>query len=69
TLVKIWAEVLEISKSELSITANFFDLGGHSLSLFSMVSMTNKNGIKLTIGDVRKNQSIESLAKYLSSKN
>jgi len=38
TLVTIWTELLQHEKTELSVTANFFMLGGHSLSAMRLVA-------------------------------
>ncbi|NOQ28303.1 MAG: amino acid adenylation domain-containing protein, partial [Bacteroidales bacterium] len=41
-LVKIWSEVLNLSPEKISINADFFAIGGHSLKAMSLVSKINK---------------------------
>jgi acyl-CoA synthetase (AMP-forming)/AMP-acid ligase II/acyl carrier protein len=41
-LVEIWSEVLNIPSGEISVTANFFALGGHSLKAMVLISKINK---------------------------
>lgn len=37
-LLQIWSELLKVDKSAISVTDNFFDLGGHSLLVVRMVA-------------------------------
>jgi amino acid adenylation domain-containing protein len=37
-LVEIWSEVLHISKNEISVNTNFFNIGGHSLKASLLVN-------------------------------
>ncbi|MCP5048939.1 MAG: amino acid adenylation domain-containing protein, partial [bacterium] len=49
-LVKIWAEVLGLEKEAISIDANFFQLGGHSLKLTLMTAKVHKElSVKLPL--------------------
>ena len=38
-LVTIWAELLHLPEQRISINANFFDLGGHSLLLINFITL------------------------------
>ncbi|WP_367865339.1 amino acid adenylation domain-containing protein [Pedobacter sp. WC2423] len=40
-LVRIWAEVLNADPSKISVNANFFDIGGHSVSMIMLNKMIN----------------------------
>ncbi len=60
-LLTIWQEVLQLNT--ISITNNFFDLGGHSLKAIQLLSKINqKNNIALTINDILQYSTIEKLA-------
>ncbi len=39
---KVWAEVLDITAEQISISTSFFDIGGHSLNANAMVNKLNK---------------------------
>jgi acyl carrier protein len=41
-LVAIWSEVLNIPEKEISITSNFFTLGGHSLNIMVLLNKIHK---------------------------
>jgi amino acid adenylation domain-containing protein len=41
-LVETWAQVLGLDKDQISVTANFFDLGGHSLRATEVVYRVRK---------------------------
>ncbi|MCX6584832.1 MAG: amino acid adenylation domain-containing protein [Candidatus Aminicenantes bacterium] len=41
-IAAIWSEVLGIGKSKISIDADFFDLGGHSLKVVLMIAKIHK---------------------------
>jgi len=40
-IVEIWAEVLETDASKIGIDQNFFDIGGNSIRVASMVNKVN----------------------------
>ncbi|WMO16861.1 phosphopantetheine-binding protein [Pseudoalteromonas piscicida] len=62
-LVEIWSELLGTEASELSVTASFFNVGGHSLSSIRMVSLIEQRlGIKPTLEQVFAHSSIRALA-------
>jgi acyl carrier protein len=41
-LVDVWSDVLKIEKGKISVTADFFKLGGHSLNAMVLVSRVEK---------------------------
>ncbi|MGB8192325.1 MAG: non-ribosomal peptide synthase/polyketide synthase, partial [Chitinophagaceae bacterium] len=52
-LVEIWSEVLSIDKDQISVTDNFFDLGGHSLKANRLVLKIHKEfDIKIELRDL-----------------
>jgi amino acid adenylation domain-containing protein len=52
-LVKIWSEVLGTEGDTLSIKADFFDLGGHSISAIKSLSLIFKQfGVTLSVRDI-----------------
>jgi len=68
-LTKIWAEILDIEKEKISIKANFFNLGGHSLKATILVSKIHKEfDIRLTLTEFFKTPRIEPLAQYIKEK-
>ncbi|MEH2434859.1 MAG: amino acid adenylation domain-containing protein [Nostoc sp.] len=67
TLVKIWAEVLNVEN--VGIHDNFFDLGGNSLLAILLLDQINKQFERdLPLSNLFLNQTIESLAIALYSK-
>ncbi|MFH0733032.1 MAG: amino acid adenylation domain-containing protein [bacterium] len=67
-LYNIWKELLRVEK--LSLTDDFFKLGGHSLIAIKLTSRIHKEfNIEINIWEVFKNPTISLLAKLLRSKN
>ncbi len=60
-LASLWAEVLNIDK--ISVTHNFFELGGDSINAIRIISRANQAGLQLSIQDLYKNQDIAELAR------
>jgi amino acid adenylation domain-containing protein len=64
-LVKIWQDVL--GKDAISVTANFFDLGGHSLMAVSLLTQIEATFDKnLSLGTFLGTPTIEGVAEVLS---
>jgi acyl carrier protein len=67
-LVKIWSEVLGVEESTLSIKADFFDLGGHSLRAIKLMSILNREfSIKSDLAFIFANTSIQEMAYIITS--
>ncbi|NOU17178.1 MAG: amino acid adenylation domain-containing protein [Bacteroidales bacterium] len=67
-LVRIWSEVLAIPAEELSVTGNFFAIGGHSLKATVLVSRIHRElGVRLPLSDVFQNPTVREQAKQLGS--
>jgi tyrocidine synthetase-3 len=65
-LLNIWSEILNITPEKISVNANFFDLGGHSLKAVMLASKMNKVFQKsVTILDVFKFSTIRELCQRL----
>ncbi|UAA39976.1 amino acid adenylation domain-containing protein [Paraneptunicella aestuarii] len=58
----IWASVLKTSAGKLSVSANFFELGGDSILSIQVVSRAAKQGLYFTVKDLFKAQTIRQLA-------
>lgn len=63
-LVNLWKESLNIDK--VGIKDNFFELGGDSLKAIKIVTMAEKEGIKIELADLYKYNTIEDIAKVVS---
>jgi acyl carrier protein len=65
-LAGIWAEVLGIDQHSITIDANFFQLGGHSLKVTSLVANLYKVfKVRLPMAEVFNSPTIEELAKRI----
>ncbi|HLP59922.1 MAG TPA: condensation domain-containing protein, partial [Candidatus Deferrimicrobium sp.] len=65
-LVEIWAEVLGLPKNSISITANFFEIGGHSLKATTLLFKIHKAfEVKLPLSEFFKNSTVRALAEYI----
>jgi acyl-coenzyme A synthetase/AMP-(fatty) acid ligase/aryl carrier-like protein len=66
-LVAVWAELLEVRKEEISVTRNFFELGGNSLLILKLRSILNKTqGWNLSISDLFRYPTIASLVESIA---
>ncbi len=65
-LAAIWSEVLGLESHKISVTANFFQLGGHSLNATVLVSKIHRQlGIKVPLAEIFKNPYINRLAHFI----
>jgi len=65
-LTALWSQVLEKDKEQIGIDNNFFEIGGHSLKGTILTLKIQKIfGIKITLADIFKAQTIRTLAQYL----
>ncbi|WP_264530616.1 non-ribosomal peptide synthetase [Flavobacterium sp. N502540] len=63
-LHNIWKELFD--KEDISITDDFFDIGGHSIKAMNLVSTIHKNlNIKIDIGNVFEDRNIKTLAETI----
>ncbi|NOQ27711.1 MAG: amino acid adenylation domain-containing protein, partial [Bacteroidales bacterium] len=65
-LVQLWSKVLKVPLEEISVDANFFSLGGHSLRATILTSKIHKElGVKIPLAEIFKLQTIRKLSKYI----
>ncbi|API91260.1 MULTISPECIES: non-ribosomal peptide synthetase [unclassified Virgibacillus] len=66
-LVEIWESVLE--RDLISVTDNFFEIGGHSLLAVKVINKIRKKlDIDINLRDIFKYSQLEQLASYISKK-
>jgi amino acid adenylation domain-containing protein len=69
-LVDIWADVLDIRKETISIRADFFALGGHSLrATYLATRIAKEMEIKIPLTEVFKRPTVEEQAAYVAAAN
>lgn len=67
-LVEIWAEILSIDESLVSVEKSFFELGGNSLTIVRLNSLINKNlDWKITITEMFQYTTIQDLIAFVSN--
>ena len=65
-LVKIWREVLHLGEDQVSIQANFFSMGGHSLKVATLVNkIAQQLQVRVPLREVFRHQDIQSLSRFL----
>ncbi|KZN40562.1 non-ribosomal peptide synthetase [Pseudoalteromonas luteoviolacea] len=65
-LLAIWADLLKVDVEKISVTENFFDIGGHSLLLVRLLSaIRQQTNVKLDIQQTYLNPTIHSMAKLV----
>ncbi|MBV1952773.1 MAG: amino acid adenylation domain-containing protein, partial [Cycloclasticus sp.] len=67
TLAKIWAKLLKLDEASISVTANFFELGGDSILSIQVVSRAAQQGLYFSVKDLFNAQTIRLLAKVSKS--
>jgi acyl carrier protein len=66
-LVSIWAELLGFEFEEISVTANFFDIGANSMDIVKVVNKINSEfRHNVSVIDLFTYTNIELLAAYIS---
>ncbi|NOQ27310.1 MAG: AMP-binding protein, partial [Bacteroidales bacterium] len=67
-LVEIWSEILNIDKEEISVNANFFSIGGHSLKATVLTSKIHKEiGVEFPLRDVFLHSTVKSQASQIAT--
>jgi tyrocidine synthetase III len=65
-LLKLWVEVLKITHENISITRNFFELGGNSLNLMALIAKIHMVfNVRLSLADMFNNLNIQQQAQLL----
>jgi amino acid adenylation domain-containing protein/non-ribosomal peptide synthase protein (TIGR01720 family) len=67
-LVSIWSTVLGVEESTLSIKADFFDLGGHSIKAIRLLGQVHKQlGVKIALKELFTHPTIEQISKLIKA--
>jgi bacitracin synthase 1 len=65
-LVNIWSEVLGFEKDSISIEADFFETGGHSLKAYTLTSKIHKEfDVRFPLAEIFRTSTIKSMAEYI----
>jgi tyrocidine synthetase-3 len=65
-LVELWAEVLKTNEKDISVTTNFFEMGGHSLRAMVLINKMNKEfSIELSLTVLFRMTTVRDLALFL----
>lgn len=65
-LVDVTAELLDLDAESISVSANFFDLGGHSILAIKLVSMVNQEyGINISVRHLFQHNTLGKLASHI----
>jgi amino acid adenylation domain-containing protein len=65
-LVEIWSDILKVEKDRISIDADFFDLGGHSLKSTILIARIHKElRVKVPLEEIFLKPTISELAEYI----
>ena len=64
--VEIWAQQLQLEVEQVSVTANFFELGGNSILLLKLVAALVAAGIPRTIKQFYEHQTIRAMSEAIA---
>ncbi|KAK4073144.1 uncharacterized protein Triagg1_5424 [Trichoderma aggressivum f. europaeum] len=62
----IWAQVLNLEPSTISVSDNFFEIGGDSLAAMKIVGLARKAGLRLTVADIFRGSDLETIASNIT---
>lgn len=62
-LQKLWAQILAVDVLSVGLEANFFQLGGNSITAMRLVSAARKEGLRLTVAAFFRNPRFVDMAK------
>jgi amino acid adenylation domain-containing protein len=66
-LLEIWSDVLKLDKELISVTASFFEIGGHSLKATTLVNKISKElNVEVPLREIFINQTIRYLAVFIA---
>ncbi|MCX6581868.1 MAG: amino acid adenylation domain-containing protein, partial [Candidatus Aminicenantes bacterium] len=67
-LVEIWSQVLGVEKESIGISADFFQLGGHSLNATMVISRIHKEfNVKVPLAEIFNSPTIRELARKIKT--
>ncbi|GKT45446.1 nonribosomal peptide synthase sidE [Colletotrichum spaethianum] len=69
TLELVWADIFGVSTSQIGREANFFTLGGDSISAISLTGQLRRVGYSLTVLDILKSPKLKEMATTLKKLN
>ncbi|RBW63467.1 hypothetical protein DS884_00045 [Tenacibaculum sp. E3R01] len=65
-LLDIWSEILSLEKDKISVTTSFFNIGGNSLSVITLVNAISKMfSVDMSLTDVFAKQTIKRISDYI----
>ncbi|MCP4214565.1 MAG: amino acid adenylation domain-containing protein, partial [bacterium] len=65
-VAEIWSDILGLEKTAISINANFFQMGGHSLKATIMISKIHREfDSKMPLTEIFKSPTIRGIAQYI----
>ncbi|MDW3192241.1 MAG: amino acid adenylation domain-containing protein [Cytophagales bacterium] len=65
-LVQVWSQTLEIDESDISVNANFFEIGGHSLKLIQLQQLLKEQlGLEASIQELFRYPTITSFKDFI----
>ncbi|WP_052380037.1 MULTISPECIES: non-ribosomal peptide synthetase [unclassified Pseudoalteromonas] len=64
-IVEVCSQLLNIDSSELSLSANFFEWGGHSLLIMKLNASLKAKGFDVSISELFKAENLQQMAKLL----
>jgi fengycin family lipopeptide synthetase D len=66
-LVEIWAEVLKTGRENISVTANFFESGGHSISIIRLNQKINEYfNCNISVVDMFRFPTLQSMEEFIT---
>ena len=69
-LVAIWGEVLQLDPADISTTANFFNLGGHSMRATVLVNkIAQQLQVRVSLKKIFQHQDIQRLSAFIDEQN
>ncbi|MCK5057970.1 MAG: amino acid adenylation domain-containing protein [Candidatus Aminicenantes bacterium] len=67
-LVEIWSDILGLEKERISVDANFFGLGGHSLRATTLVSRIHKEfDVKVPLVEIFRFPTVSEISSFIKS--
>lgn len=68
SLLEIWSEVLGIPQENISVTKNFFELGGDSIKSIQLASRIGKLGYAVSVQDIFVTRDIRNLSSLIADR-
>ncbi len=66
-LIKIWSDVLKIKKEEISVSSNFFEFGGNSITSIALVNEIYKDfNVEFPVSRVFELETVKNISDYIA---